>query len=280
MNATQFISYLNNPAAVDTESLKLFEELLKHYPYCQAAQLLYAFNLYKEEHPQYNVQLKKAAVYASDRRRLKRLIDGYKVMNPKVEKSRPTLPEIKKQLAKPAEVVFKPVIPVRSKDLAPSEPGVAEVPQDSSREKLREIVRKRLAEIEAESGRAPLISEPPIPVRFPVKSIEPADLSADQKKKYLSKEELIEKFILEVPKISSPRTAFLKPSENPIRSQAEDDEIVSETLAILYFKQGHFDKAERVYEKLYLVFPEKSSYFATRIKEMKAQHPNNNPEKS
>jgi len=268
MNATQFISYLTNPVSVDSESIKVFDDLLKKYPYFQAAHLLYAFNLYKEEHPQYNIQLKKAAVYASDRRRLKKLIDGYKLIKPRVEKPRPSPPEGMKQNTKPAETVFKPVIPVKPK----------EIPADSSREKLREIVRKRLAEIEAERGEALLKQDRSAPVKFPVKSIEPEYVLPDQKK-YLTKDELIERFIREEPKISSPRTAFLKPTENPAKSQAEDDEIVSETLAILYFKQGYTDKAERVFEKLCLLFPEKSRYFAIRMKELKASQAENNQDK-
>ncbi|MBE0647341.1 MAG: hypothetical protein IH596_06135 [Bacteroidales bacterium] len=92
----------------------------------------------------------------------------------------------------------------------------------------------------------------------------------------LSKEEMVEKFIREEPRISSPRKVFLKPTHQAARDSQEDDEIVSETLAILYHKQGNTPKSIRVYEKLCLLFPEKSSYFAARIKALKIQKPPDN----
>jgi hypothetical protein len=81
-----------------------------------------------------------------------------------------------------------------------------------------------------------------------------------------SKEAIIEKFIREEPKISPPRATFFTASESAIRSSTDDAGIVSETLARLYFEQGNIAKAIQIYEKLSLLFPEKSSYFADQIK--------------
>ncbi len=47
------------------------------------------------------------------------------------------------------------------------------------------------------------------------------------------------------------------------------NEIVSETLAKLYIKQGHKEKGIHMYEKLILKFPEKSVYFASEIEKLK-----------
>lgn len=49
----------------------------------------------------------------------------------------------------------------------------------------------------------------------------------------------------------------------------EDEEILSETLADIYIKQGHKRKAIAIFEKLHLKYPEKNVYFVRRIRELK-----------
>lgn len=51
-------------------------------------------------------------------------------------------------------------------------------------------------------------------------------------------------------------------------SVVEDDEIVSETLALILEKQSHFGKAIAMYQRLCLQYPEKSSLFAAKIEEL------------
>ena len=52
------------------------------------------------------------------------------------------------------------------------------------------------------------------------------------------------------------------------KSTEENDEIITETLAVLYFQQKSYNKAADAYAKLSLKYPEKSVYFATRIEEI------------
>lgn len=53
------------------------------------------------------------------------------------------------------------------------------------------------------------------------------------------------------------------------------DSIFTESLANIYIKQKQYSKAIRIFEKLNLKYPEKSSYFANRIENIKKLTENN-----
>lgn len=53
------------------------------------------------------------------------------------------------------------------------------------------------------------------------------------------------------------------------RSVSENKDVISETLARLFARQGYREKAILMYERLILTFPEKSAYFAAEIDKLK-----------
>ena len=83
-----------------------------------------------------------------------------------------------------------------------------------------------------------------------------------------SEEELIDKFIAAEPKIVPSKTEFYSPINQAKKSLMEHDDVVSETLAKIYKDQGNLVKARWCYERLMLVHPEKSSFFAALLKEI------------
>jgi len=80
--------------------------------------------------------------------------------------------------------------------------------------------------------------------------------------------DLIDKFIKEEPRISKPRRDFFNPSNMAENSSIDKEDIVSETLAKIYISQNLFHKALKIYQKLYLLIPEKSAYFAAQIQDL------------
>lgn len=81
-------------------------------------------------------------------------------------------------------------------------------------------------------------------------------------------DDIIDKFIEEEPTLTDPKVFQLSGDHHGKESNKEDKELISETLAKIHAKQGNIKKATEMYEKLKLIFPEKSTYFADQIKKL------------
>ena len=66
-----------------------------------------------------------------------------------------------------------------------------------------------------------------------------------------------------------PKKEFFSPTKKAKESLDENKMPVSETLAKIFALQGNFSKAIYVYDQLILIFPEKKTFFATQIKNLK-----------
>jgi|GEM_PF-6297398 len=81
---------------------------------------------------------------------------------------------------------------------------------------------------------------------------------------------LIDKFINTEPKIRPQQLKMYKPEDMAKLSVIEDHHIATETMADIYLKQGLKTKALEIFQQLILKFPEKSGYFAARIREIQS----------
>ncbi|MBR4688974.1 MAG: hypothetical protein IKO90_00755 [Bacteroidales bacterium] len=79
---------------------------------------------------------------------------------------------------------------------------------------------------------------------------------------------LIDKFILENPKMPKFDAHLAENTEDLALECVPEQECVTESMAKIYIKQQLFNKAIEIYEKLRLKYPEKSVYFANRISEV------------
>ena len=88
-------------------------------------------------------------------------------------------------------------------------------------------------------------------------------------KSQVSKKDILDKFINEEPRISKPKKEFFSPTKKAKESLAENDDIITETLAKIYVLQKNYNKAIEAYEKLSLIYPEKNTFFANQINRIK-----------
>ncbi len=82
------------------------------------------------------------------------------------------------------------------------------------------------------------------------------------------KEDVIERFIQTEPQINRGKAIEYVAGNMAKESLEEDLNLVTETMAKLYMKQGKLDKARKAYKKLIELYPEKSIYFATQLKNL------------
>lgn len=85
-----------------------------------------------------------------------------------------------------------------------------------------------------------------------------------------SQTDLIDRFILSNQPFSPPKLILTDTIQDiSLNSIKEDDELVSEMLANILVSQQQYEKAISMFEKLILKYPEKSTYFASRIEEIR-----------
>lgn len=298
---------LKHPDHLSVEDLGDLQNLVRDYPWCQSFQLLYAKALKLNDDPGFNHQLKKTAIYASDRKILYRLI-----MQPGLQQS---ISDFETLTTAPVETHEMPTdhddsgeeetlpddIPTPVSE-ADAETAASEIapdendPIDSSnleKELLKEVAA-RAYQIEFESSPPekeshnppsdhtapePVEPEPKKPMTFidfissgsnqPPSSPDKTDEAESEK----AEDSLIARFIQNEPKIERKKSSFFSPANMGKMSLVDNDEMVTETLAGIYAKQGDTDKARRAYEQLALKYPEKSIYFAGLIKKLEESKP-------
>ena len=272
MDSKQLIGYMRMPERLKGEAVHDMEQLVADHPYFAIGQALLAIAYQNTDDERYDSQLKCTAALMPNRDKL-RLFTLIARHRWKSEPEVPALPDefIPEKETAPSDNVFSNIEPIEAKEeqntgiirekvfiipeinLSGSQEELsAEMAlldeKRKSLDELKAMIAKRLKELEAEKQRKE--TEQPEP-------------------KKLSRKELIDKFILENPSISRPKAEFYNPISVAQNSIIDQENIVSETLAKIYEKQGYIEKAISIYEKLGLHYPEKSRYFAAQIERLK-----------
>ena len=279
MNTNDYINLLNNSKAINDKQTLILETIVQEFPFYQSARALYLKGLYNQESFRYNYELKKAAAHTSDRSVLFDFItsEDFKIFQQEIYDSYQA--GIQNIIVADFEVVQESndivlveeeVIPVETTPI-PTETIDVETPTPN------EIVEAELEigkPLQFEKNETHSFSE-----WLQLAKICPIVREEEEKKPEISSElekkfDLIEKFIELNPRIPQAKDAVSVPV-NIAKSNEMPSSIMTETLAQIYLEQKKYTKAVQAYEILILKYPEKSSFFADRIKNIKILQQNN-----
>ncbi|RZJ53572.1 MAG: hypothetical protein EOO44_08030 [Flavobacterium sp.] len=137
-------------------------------------------------------------------------------------------------------------------------------PIDRSKDELEEISEENNDAVAEITKTAEPITEPVFQIK--------AEDTIDEKRK---KAEIIDKFIETNPKISPIKPSGTAPMVQLDINTEDNSYLMTETLARVYLEQKKYTKAIQAYEILILKYPEKISFFADRISDIKILQQNN-----
>lgn len=247
-----------NPTPLNQDSLLDYKELTTRYPYCQCARLMFLLNLRAvDDQSTYKSTLPITAINLPDRTRLKELLENGPSkqieLRPKAHtqsietKQNEVLPRRHTESFSPWSQALpsRQTRPVQQNETPIFRPVSEPIAKPSENKKIR------VEDVRAVLNRPVSVAKP--------------KAKADA---------LIERFLKEDPtqisKIKMDKD-FDYDAFDPDtgHSNREDFSFGTETLAEMYLKNNSPKKAIAIYEHLGLKFPEKSSYFANLIKEVK-----------
>ncbi len=283
MNVTDYTYLINKPVLIQEKQTEALEKVLDEFPYFQSARAIQLKGLYNQNSFKYNSALKTTAAHSTDRSVLFDFItsDTFTLIDKNLYERKAL--EILEIVVNDTEIIAseeKPELTINKleqsiltsiKEAAPiaieDSPKTAEEnlaigqPLDFSKKEQHSF-----QEWLQLSRTQPIERDEIVAINQAVPVID-----ADKRKKI----ELIDKFIETSPKISPVKHGV--PSTITFDQNATDNSsLMTETLARVYLEQKKYQKAIQAYEILILKYPEKSSFFADRITDIKILQHNNN----
>lgn len=239
---------------ISHEHLETLEQVVVRYPYFQTARLLRLLGLKNTESYTYNQELRKTAAHSGDRSVLFDLIT-------KVERMKEEVKIIHQPVALSDESTEKAN---SAKDLyqAPDELpiGTPLAFDKEDKHSFNEWLQLSSTHTIARN------SKPSMSVVDKPGASTQEDSSQDGP---TSNFDLVERFIQNNPKIKPQKHEVSSGGNIALSSVQESDKLMTETLAMVYIEQRKFDKAIKAYKILGLKYPEKSGFFADRIRAVK-----------
>lgn len=240
-------SYIKQPAKLDSETLYELRSMLALYPYFQTARLLMLQNLYLLHDSSFNEELRKTALYATDRKAIFNMVESahYQIKQTQaVDKNN----ENRGNRTVALIDSFLDSIPVEEEKGAEKRKPT---PADAANDYVAYLIA---TEEEANNNDGP----------------------------QLKGQDLIDNFLEQEQGRIMLNDLSIAVAEEHTESHIADDNIndeeeyFTETLARIYIKQGRYQKALDIIERLNEKFPHKNAYFADQIRFLEKLIINNN----
>jgi len=301
MKKTEFFDLVSDPNTLNEESLPALNEIVAEFPWFQTARMLLVKNLHMLDHMRFNGELKLSAAFISDRARLFQLVNEQNITVEEEEKTiEPVkeVPSVETDISKekrPSSVGLTTKVKsvadyFQTDDVFETTEGAQvdfSFQKDTEKQADEEVMvlpsadflgyessdfvgyeLKESIDPEGQKNESHSFSD-----WLSVLRQAPVNTESNDQPTKKKSSQLIDNFLsMDAPKIvAKPSSLGEKPTKPPAsfeESTMENDDLMTETLADIYIKQKHYEKAIGIYEKLRLKYPEKNAYFARRISDL------------
>ena len=243
---------IEHPKRMDRDTLYELRELLALYPYFQTARLLLLQNLYLLHDPTFDEELRRAAIYITDRKVIFQMVESahYELGTRREKSERQTTTGNKDNRTMTLIDDFLDTIPKDGEET--SSRGRRPTPADAAVDYVAYLLESESEQDGDEAVEAPQLIGQSLIDKF---------INDENGKIVLSDE---------------------PPKGAPVEESSEEEEemneegVNTETMARIYIKQHNYSKALEIISQLSLDYPKKNIYFADQIRFLKKLIINNN----
>ena len=242
--------YISHPERLDKDTLYELRSMLALYPYFQTARLLLLYNLYLLHDATFDEELRRAAIYITDRKVIFQFVEAAHYKLPTRQEEQPAARQPERS----------------SRTMSLIENFLDSIPKDDEEEEQKKPRRK------------PTPADAAVDyVAYLLETEEETAASEQAEQTPLRGQELIDNFIRQdTGRIVLNETPEYAPSVATDDGKDGEEEYFTETLARIYVKQGRYSKALGIIQRLSLAYPKKNAYFADQIRFLQKLIINNN----
>lgn len=299
MKKSELISLLKSGTEYTVEQTTEVEKLLEEFPFFNTAQIILSVAYHQQENLKFEKQLRKAAAYANDRKKLHDL--HFDQAESKVAETSPEPTVSKKE-----ESIETTEVTTATETIEAPSPETTTIDkpintqQETKQTEADEFLEEQLITAAINSSILMEVDEESRKLEEQ-ETASKSNLASQKENEEAEEDRFVESqnhsfsdwltHYSDSPKekpiweSASPeakkglqafdqtpqrsKQEFYSASKMARLSVQEDDDLVTETLAKVYAQQGNYEKAIKAFQKLQLKYPEKKIYFAGQIQRLK-----------